>query len=217
MCIDCKCATLCSLYPWIEPFLLTFLRSRKCLFLDFAPTTFANKMMMKAPFLILLVLHFLLPFQSCFSASINLPLWKKKQLKSGSSSLVFPLAGDVYPNGYSLLCNVIFMSFVNFGILIIFRFFFYFFLIEVQQFLKVLMGIHSFSWIVMFCQCDFMGFIYFGNFDCQWVIFLIEVHKFLNCTITFSSICVFIKFGILVVLEVNKFLKDSVVALSFFS
>ncbi|KAF3653346.1 putative centromere-associated protein E-like [Capsicum annuum] len=57
-------------------------------------------MMMKAPFLILLVLHFLLPFQSCFSASINLPLWKKKQLKSGSSSLVFPLAGDVYPNGY---------------------------------------------------------------------------------------------------------------------
>ncbi|XP_027773302.1 aspartic proteinase Asp1 isoform X3 [Solanum pennellii] len=46
---------------------------------------------------ILLVLHFLLLLESCFSA-FNFPIWKK-QLKSGSS-LVFPLAGNVYPVGY---------------------------------------------------------------------------------------------------------------------
>ncbi|KAH0750874.1 hypothetical protein KY290_030106 [Solanum tuberosum] len=46
---------------------------------------------------LLLVLHFLLLLESCFSA-FNFPIWKK-QLKSGSS-LVFPLAGNVYPIGY---------------------------------------------------------------------------------------------------------------------
>lgn len=54
----------------------------------------------KAPFFMLLVLYFLLLsalFQSCFSV-YNLPIWKK-QTKSGSS-LVFPLSGNVYPNGY---------------------------------------------------------------------------------------------------------------------
>ncbi|XP_059299111.1 aspartic proteinase Asp1-like [Lycium ferocissimum] len=51
------------------------------------------------PFFMLLVFVLSTLFQGCFSAFSVPILWKKQQLKYGSS-LVFPLSGNVYPKGY---------------------------------------------------------------------------------------------------------------------